>query len=74
MKTGRPPETRLHCSPISRKAWMAPFVAREISPLRYQPPKLLYFSPYIFHTSSMTCRLASISEVMSPVSQYSPES
>ena len=40
-----------------------------ISVLRYQPPKLSYFSPYIFHTSSITYLLSSISWLMSFVSQ-----
>ena len=69
MKVGRPPETSLHCLPIAWKASTAPIVLRLISVLMYQPPKLLYFSPYIFHTSSMTNLLSSISWLMSFVSQ-----
>ena len=74
MKVGSPPETSLHCLPRAWNVPMAPLVARLISPLRYQPPKLSYLRPYMFHTSSITYLLCSTSCDMSPVSQYSPES
>lgn len=45
MKVGSPPETSLHWRPIVRKDSIAPLVARLISPLMYQPPKLSYLLP-----------------------------
>ncbi len=69
INVGKPPETSLHCLPNVWNAETAPFVFLEISVLTYHPPKLLCFDPYLFHTSSTTNRLCSISIVMSPVSQ-----
>ncbi len=45
VKVGSPPETSLHWRPIVRKDSIAPLVARLISPLMYQPPKLSYLLP-----------------------------
>ena len=41
---------------------MAPFVLRLISQLIYHLPKLLYFSPYLLHTSSITYLLSQVVE------------
>ena len=43
-ESGQTSGTSLHCLPIAWKASIAPLVLRLISPLIYQPPKLLYFA------------------------------